>query len=233
MTLISASIFPSVKEYVLLLIKDGNPNALSIDSQKWVFVLLPPKNNIQAQKTFEAQWFQLTPEKAATEEYDIIVIGTGIGGGVVAGDLFDTNSRLGINAKSVLVIEESGLVFHSQCLNASRPSGYGEDRGQQNDTFSGLFKDNYTFKDSKDSELWNGGTMFNIGGRGAVWGVLCPRINDELLEAKFGKILSDDMLKIRYREAETLMQLSLPSTNTIHQNVMERLNVKTKSNGCQ
>ena len=117
------------------------------------------------QKTFEAQWFQLTPEKAATETYDIIVIGTGMGGGVVAGDLFDTNSRLGKNAKSVLVIEKGGLVFHSHCLNAARPSGFGEDWGQQNDKFFTLFKDDYKFKDPNQSELWVGGSMFNIGGR--------------------------------------------------------------------
>jgi len=43
------------------------------------------------------------------ESYDIIVIGTGIGGGIVAGDLFDTNSKLGVNAKSVLAIEKGGL----------------------------------------------------------------------------------------------------------------------------
>ena len=156
-----------------------------------------------------------------------------MGGGVVAGDLFDTNSRLGMNAKSVLVIEKGGLAFHSHCLSAARPSGYGEDRGQQNDTFFSLFKDDYTFKDPKESGLWNGGPMFNIGGLGAAWGLFCPRIHDELLEAKFGKKLSDDILEIWYGKAETLMQLSLPSTNTIHQNVMERMNVKTKSNGCQ
>jgi choline dehydrogenase-like flavoprotein len=185
------------------------------------------------EKTFEAQWFQLTPEKAATETYDIIVIGTGMGGGVIAGDLFDTNSRIGKNAKSVLVIEKGGLAFHSHCLNAARPSGYGEDRGQQNDTFFALFKNNYTFKDPDQSKLWKGGPMFNIGGRGAAWGLFCPRIHDEPLAAKFGPNLSKEILDIWYREAETLMALSLPSTNTIHQNIMERLNIKTKSKGCQ
>jgi choline dehydrogenase-like flavoprotein len=185
------------------------------------------------EKTFEAQWFQLTPEKAATETYDIIVIGTGMGGGVVAGDLFDTNSRIGNNAKSVLVIEKGGLAFHSHCLNAARPSGYGEDRGQQNDTFFALFKSNYKFKDPNQSKLWKGGPMFNVGGRGAAWGLFCPRIHDEPLAAKFGTNLSRELLDTWYTEAETLMALSLPLTNTIHQNIMERMNIKTKSKGCQ
>ena len=187
---------------------------------------------IQTPKTFEAQWFQLTPEKAATEAYDFIVIGTGMGAGVVAGDLFDTNSRLGKDAKSVLVIEKGGLAFHSHCLNAARPSGFGEDRGQQNDTFFSLFRDKYKFKDPDQSGLWEGGPMFNVGGRGAAWGLFCPRIHDDLLKAKFGTYLYKEILDW-YPEAETLLELSLPLTNTIHQNVMERLNMKTKSNGCQ
>ena len=187
-----------------------------------------------SEKTFEAQWFQLTPEKAAIETYDIIVIGTGMGAGVIAGDLFDTNTRLGQkNAKSVLVIEKGGLAFHSHCLNAARPSGYGEDRGQQNDTFFALFRNNYKFKDPDQVKLWKGGPMFNIGGRGAAWGLFCPRIHDEPLAAKFGPDLSKEILDTWYTEAETLMELSLPLTNTIHQNVMERLNIKTKSKGCQ
>ena len=184
-------------------------------------------------KTYEAQWFQLTPEKAATETYDIIVIGTGMGGGVVAGDLFDTNTRLGKNAKSVLVIEKGGLAFNSHCLNAARPSGYGEDWGQQNDIFFALFKDDYVFKDPDQSKLWKAGPMFNIGGRGAAWGLFCPRIHDKPLEAKFGTDLSKDLRDTWYTEAETLMGLSLPLTNTIHQNIMERMNIKTKSKGCQ
>jgi choline dehydrogenase-like flavoprotein len=187
------------------------------------------------EKSFEAQWFQLTPEKAASQTYDIIVIGTGMGAGVIAGDLYDTNTRLGKNAKSVLVIEKGGLAFHSHCfkLNAARPSGYGEDRGQQNDTFFALFKENYQFKDPNQSKEWKGGPTFNVGGRGAVWGLFCPRIHDDPLEAKFGTDLFKDLTNIWYTEAETLMSLSLPLTNTVHQNIMERMNIKTKSKGCQ
>ena len=205
-------------------------------TQHWVFELLsvsPVIPPVIREKTFEARWFQLTPEKAATETYDIIVIGTGMGAGVIAGDLFDTNSILGKNAKSVLVIEKGGLAFHSHCLNAARPSGFGEDRGQQNDTFFALFREKYKFKDPNQSKLWKGGPMFNVGGRGAAWGLFCPRIHDEHLVTKFGTNLSKEIIDTWYNEAETLMDLSLPLTNTIHQNVMERMNIKTKSKGCQ
>ena len=196
-------------------------------NQRFVFQLVE-----QSAKTFEQLWFQLTPENAATETYDIIVIGTGMGAGVVAGDLFDTNSKLGNRAKSVLVIEKGGLVFHSHCLNAARPSGFGEDRGQQNDTFFALFKENYQFKDPKQSKEWKGGPMFNLGGRGAAWGLFIPRIHDEYLRKKFGTELCDQLVNTWYKEAEALMGLCLPMTNTFHQNLMERLNAETGL-GCQ
>ena len=191
-------------------------------NQRFVFELVEHSGN-----TFEEFWFQLTPEKAATEAYDIIVIGTGMGGGVIAGDLFDTNSMLGEYAKSVLVIEKGGLTFHSHCLNTARPSGFGEDRGQQNDTFFSLFKEDYQFADEEQSEEWNGGPMFNLGGRGAAWGLFAPRIHDDYLRKKFGAHLHNELVKTWYKEAESLMALSLPKTNIIHQNLMERLNIET------
>ncbi|KDR79154.1 hypothetical protein GALMADRAFT_208619 [Galerina marginata CBS 339.88] len=195
-------------------------------NQRFVFQL------VQKPKTFEQLWFQLTPEKAATASYDIIIIGTGMGAGVIAGDLFDTNSRLGSGAKSVLVIEKGGIPFHSHCLNAARPSGFGEDRGQQNDTFFSLFKDDYQFKDPKYIKEWKGGPMFNLGGRGAAWGLFVPRIHDDNLRKEFRTNLYNQLTDTWYKEAEDLMDLYLPTTNAVHQHLMERLNIKTQ-NRCQ
>jgi choline dehydrogenase-like flavoprotein len=202
-------------------------------NQRWVFQLIddvpPPKPSF---KSFESLFFTLTPEQAAKETYDIIIIGTGIGGGVIAGDLFDTNSRLGSEAKSVLVIEKGNLAFHSHCLNASRPSGFGEDRGQQNDTFFSLFRDEYTL--SAPNGDWKGGPMHNVGGRSAAWGLFAPRIHDKTLITQFapGSQLYDDLVRTWYLEAEALMNLSLPATATVHQDLMERLNMKSQR-GCQ
>lgn len=170
----------------------------------------------------------MTLEEALKHEYDIIIIGTGIGGGIVAGDLFDTNSMLGDNAKSVLVIEKGGLTFHSHCLNAARPSGLNQDRGQQNDTFFSKFRDNYTFsKDMSDDQLkdWRGGPMFTLGGRSAAWGLFVPRVHDKILRKYFPATVVKDILHTYYREAETLMDLSLPVTEPVHQDLMERLNM--------
>ena len=167
------------------------------------------------------------------EKFDIIIIGTGIGGGIIAGDLFDTNSRLGDGAKSVLVIEKGGLPFHSHCLNASRPAGFGEDRGQQNDTFFAMFRDNYNFSSNTKLDDWKGGPMYGLGGRSAAWGLFAPRVHDEVLRAEFApnSRLYKPILETWYKKAESLMKLSLPATTTTHQNVMERLNMENNKNG--
>ncbi|KAG6809519.1 hypothetical protein H0H92_015932 [Tricholoma furcatifolium] len=183
-------------------------------------------------KTFEDLWFTLTPQDAAKEEYDIIVVGTGMGAGVIAGDLFDTDSKVGHRAKSVLVIEKGGVPFHSHCFNAARPIGFGEDRGQQNDTFFSLFKQNYAFKDETQAREWNAGEMFNLGGRGAAWGLFSPRIHDETLEKEFGTDLRQQLVGEWYRKAEDLMGLFNPKTSSYHASLMERLNM-VSGRGCQ
>ena len=122
-----------IKTQVLLLIKQKA--ILTIISQ-----LLGSSNSWHRTVTVrekEAQWFQLIPEKEVTETYydiRVIVIGTGIGGGVVAGDdLFDTYSRIGKNAKRVSWLLSSFpfslLERYSSFLAMARIGG------QQNDTF--------------------------------------------------------------------------------------------------
>ncbi|KAF8307457.1 hypothetical protein DL93DRAFT_2101250 [Clavulina sp. PMI_390] len=78
-------------------------------NQKWVFELVKPDpppptpTPSKSRKNFKELFFSYTAKEAAKLEYDIIVVGTGMGGGIVAGDFFDTNSKLGSGAKSVLV----------------------------------------------------------------------------------------------------------------------------------
>ena len=86
---------------------------------------------------------------------------------------------------------------------------------------SSLFSRTTKFKNPDQIKLWKSGFMFNIGGRGAAWGLFCLRIYDDPLVAEFGPNLSKEILDTWYTEAETLMEFSLPLTDTIHQNVME------------
>ena len=183
---------------------------------------------------FQQRFFTLDPEAASKDakgnpvEYDIIIIGTGIGGGVVAGDLFDTNSKIGENAKNILVIERGNLVFHSHCLNASRPSGLGEDRGQQNDTFFDAFKRDFpgALESAGGPTEWKGGPMYCVGGRSAAWGLFAPRVHDKTLDRFFPPVVKEELLKEYYDKAELLMKLSLPVTKPYHQAVIDRLNME-------
>lgn len=145
-----------------------------------------------------------------------------MGGGVLAGDLFDTNVRLGDRgALRVLVIEKGGITFHSHSLNAARPSGLDQDRGQQNDTFFARFREDYKVVDSPS---WLGGPMHSLGGRTAAWGLFTPRIHEANLRKYFPGSVCDDLLGSFYRRAETLMDVSLPMTLPVHRDLMEQLN---------
>ena len=135
---------------------------------------------------------------------------------------------LGKNAKNVLVIEKGDLVFHSHCLNAARPSGLGEDRGQQNDTFFAEFREDYNYAPNMNRKDWKGGPMFCLGGRSAAWGLFAPRIHDEVLRKEFPDDVTNNLIWTYYTEAEKLMTLSQPETQTIHQGLMERLNIEAK-----
>ncbi|TFY74423.1 hypothetical protein EWM64_g9589, partial [Hericium alpestre] len=196
--------------------------------QRWVFErvdIYNPPGPTAADKDLQRSFFQLTVDQAKLNEYDIIVIGTGIGGGIIASDLFETNSMLGKDAKSVLVIERGNLAFHSHCLNTARPSGLNEDRGQQNDTFFAKFRDNFNFSEEMNVDDWKGGPMYCLGGRSAAWGLFAPRVHDEILSRHFHPRVRHDLVSKYFREAETLMSLSLPTTKPIHQDLMERLNM--------
>ncbi|KAG9019395.1 hypothetical protein FRB90_002905 [Tulasnella sp. 427] len=185
----------------------------------------PTSSSVPPPISFQSRFFPLSAESAKASSYDIIIIGTGIGGGVLAGDMFDTNIKLGENAKSILVIERGDLVFHSHCLNTARPVGLGKDRGQQNDSFFASFKEEYVFKDEKSRKGWKGGPMYCLGGRSAAWGLFAPRVHDDTLKDFFPPDVTDDLLREYFEKAETLMNLSLPETGALHQHLMERLNM--------
>ncbi|CAE6409857.1 unnamed protein product [Rhizoctonia solani] len=181
-------------------------------------------------QSFQEKLFHLTPKEAAWEEYDIIIVGSGIGGGVLANDLYDTNFKLGNKAKRVLLLERGGLVFHTHCLNTARPAGLMNDRGQQNDTFFNNFRHDYTFdKDAmKDPKDWNGGPMYNLGGRSAAWGLFAPRVHEEVIRERFPTRVAEDLAGEFYDKAERLMLVSLPTTRRAHQHIMDRLDLECR-----
>ncbi|QRV86928.1 GMC oxidoreductase [Ceratobasidium sp. AG-Ba] len=196
------------------------------DTQSWLFELV----ELGVPPGFEDKFFTLTPEEAAIQhpdkEYDIIIVGSGIGGGVLAHDLFDTNQLRGKKAKRILLLEKGGLVFHSHCLNTARPDGLVNDRGQQNDTFFRLFREDFQFDPPLSKEDWNGGPIFALGGRSSAWGLFAPRIHDDNLKKYVHPTVTRALRGEYYDRAELLMLLSAPQTKPSHQNVMDRLNIE-------
>ncbi|KAG8945036.1 hypothetical protein FRC04_001292 [Tulasnella sp. 424] len=175
----------------------------------------------------QRKYFTLTAQAARDAgPYDIIIVGTGVGGGVLAGDLFDTNSKLGDGAKNILVIERGDLVFHSYCLNSARPGGAQKDRGQQNGLFFSTFRSKYNVDGTGSAQdNWRGGPLYCLGGRSTTWGLYAPRIHDTTLQSYFSPTVRTALTTDFYEKAERLMNLALPKTKTIHQHVMERLNM--------
>ena len=148
--------------------------------------------------SYEAAYFPLTAAEIEKEAekipFDIVIIGSGFGGGVLAASLLEKNrflTRSKLNAKStpsphkshdipelplplrILVVEKGGLLFHTHCLNGARPSHSGT-RSQGNDFFFKTFKHCVDVEDGTE-EKWGGGPVFCIGGRSAVWGLFTPR----------------------------------------------------------
>jgi choline dehydrogenase-like flavoprotein len=163
----------------------------------------------------------MTKDDAEKVEWDIIVVGAGFGGGVLGADLHDTNEKLPEGArKNILLIERGGLIFHSHCLNGSRPTKTG-DSGQQNDAFFQDFKSPYATRDSPD---WVGGAVYAFGGRSNVWGLFIPRPHHETLDRYFPQAVVNDLRKPYFRKAETLLRISYPETRPVHQALIDALN---------
>ena len=155
---------------------------------------MPPK----VPKTYQEAFFPLTAAGIATESantpFDIVIIGSGIGGGVLATSLLDKNELLAGNRTSfgrqstvdegnrmafadrsirILVIEKGGLLFTTHSLNGPGPTTRGT-YGQMNDLFYNKFKDQFDM-DAGTAAIWEGGAVYSLGGRSPVWGLFCPR----------------------------------------------------------
>ena len=147
-------------------------------------------------KSYEATYFRYTAKQAAEESesipFDFVIIGSGIGGGVLASSLLEKNRK--ITSQSfplypnlpddvlpepvrVLVVERGGLLFHTHSLNGPRPSSGSGLSQQANEAFYSEFKDHFDVakQPSDPQEHYAGGPLYCLGGRSAVWGLFTPR----------------------------------------------------------
>jgi hypothetical protein len=173
----------------------ANPITVSVDQP-----------NKKPATSYQEKYFDLNAADVAAESenqpFDYVIIGSGIGGGILAADLLDKNKamttshsdftsgstsneasiwnrgmRLAVGkddrTKRILVIERGNLLFNTHSLNMPRPTNRGG-KGQMNDVFYEHFKHQWDM-DEATKKIWEGGAVYCLGGRSSVWGLFCPR----------------------------------------------------------
>ena len=113
------------------------------------------------------------------DSHEYIVIGSGMGGGMVARQLIQ-------KGKKVLLIEKGELNLQTHCLNLSRPHfnpRSQEGRGRDNEEFFDIVKTKY--KVTSDSSDCEGGYVFALGGKSLYWSLEVPRILESKAWNKF------------------------------------------------
>ena len=141
-----------------------------VDGQTYEYdgnqVIFPPitevsKENARVQRMFFA------PNLDEQKTYDVIVIGSGIGGGVLADQLSD----YGLD---VLVLEAGGYLFPTHVGNLPRQHTL---QAQVDKNIWHLWDEfqvtNYV---NAPGSIYGGGQGFNLGGRSLFWGAFMPRM---------------------------------------------------------
>ena len=152
------------------------------------------------------------PPPEPERRHDVIVIGSGMGGGVLADELSDAG-------RDVLLLEAGGLVFPTHVGNLPRRHKLG--------TFDkhvwGLWED-FKVRDvtGVGEDLYVGGQGFNLGGRSVFWGGLIPRMAEWELAA-WPQEVATFLTEGGYAEAEERLNASPPGSAEYRDLVLQTL----------
>ncbi len=171
----------------------------------------PPIDELVVENGVVQQMF-FQPNLDETKEYDVIVIGSGMGGGILADQLSD----LGLD---VLVLEAGSYLFPTHIANLPRQHQVGEFDKHVWGLWDEFQIKNY---DSAPGSSYNGAQGFNLGGRSVFWGGLIPRMTSyemDLWSEEIKWYLEDS----GYQKAEDLMNTSPIPPSPYHNRIKREL----------
>ena len=144
--------------------------------------------------------------------WDVIVIGSGMGGGIVANQLAHQNL-------DVLVLEAGSYLFPEHVANLPRQHQLGRFEKHVWDLWDEFEVRNYS---NASGSAYTGGQGYNFGGRSIFWGGLIPRMTERELEAWPG-VMRDFLVGGGYDAAEALMNVRPARVSKYQRHVREHL----------
>ena len=162
------------------------------------------------QSAVQRQFFKPAPNRV--EPWDVIVIGSGMGGGIVAHALAQKNL-------DVLILEAGSYLFPEHVANLPRQHLLGRFSKHVWDLWDEFEVRNYA---NASGSSYTGGQAYNFGGRSIFWGGLVPRMTDLELEA-WPAAIRADLKRGGYRAAEDLMHARPSPRSDLHLRVKNRL----------
>lgn len=170
-------------------------------------VAFPPMQELRVENPSIAQMF-FQPNLDETQLHDVIVIGSGAGGGILADQLSD----LGLD---VLVLEAGSYLFPTHIANLPRQHQVGQFDKHVWGLWDEFQVQNYA---NAPNSGYQGAQGFNLGGRSIFWGGLIPRMLSyemDLWPQTIKWYLEDS----GYQQAEDLMNRSPQRPSPYHQQI--------------